>query len=225
MKINTKFLLGVTVIVLGILLLLEQTAVIPSISRLIWEGIWKFWPLILIFLGTKLLTERNDIPGIFLLLLGTSILSSNLFNWNFFAIIWPVGLIAIGISILLGRDIKENVNVSQNESKEGYVSDTVVFWGVDRKITSKNFKGGEFNVAFGGLGLDLRDAKISKDGAKVHVNCAFGGVEIFVPKDCRVKTKGTGFFGAWEPKVEDRGIDTPVLEITGGVVFGGVEIK
>ncbi len=221
---NNKFVFGVIVIFIGMLLLLEQASIFPAFSRLVWSSIWKFWPLILIFLGAKFLTERNNVPGIILLLLGVAFLSSNLFSWNFFAVLWPIILIAIGMSILLGTGESTKKPGASQSSKE-FLSDTVVFWGLDRKVKSQNFKGGEFNVAFGGLQLDLRDAKIAKGGAKVHINCAFGGVEIFVPKDCRVKTKGSGVFGAWEPKVEDRKVDTPVLEITGGVVFGGVEIK
>jgi predicted membrane protein len=224
MKMNNKFLFGVIVIFVGILLLLEQASIFPEFSRMIWSGIWKFWPLILIFLGAKFLSERNNVPGIILLLLGVAFLSSNLFSWNFFAVLWPIILIAIGMSILLGTGETKKKPEASTSSKE-FLSDTVVFWGLDRKIKSQDFKGGEFNVAFGGLQLDLRDAKIAKGGAKVHINCAFGGVEVFVPKDCRVKTKGSGVFGAWEPKVEDRKVDTPVLEITGGVMFGGVEIK
>ncbi len=224
MKMNSKFLFGVIVIFLGVLLLLEQTSIFPAFSRIIWSVIWKFWPLILIFLGAKFLTQRNNVPGIILLLLGVAFLSSNLFSWNFFAVLWPIILIAIGMSILLGTGETKKKPEAGTSSKE-FLSDTVVFWGLDRKVKSQDFKGGEFNVAFGGLQLDLRDAKISKGGAKIHINCAFGGVEIFVPKDCRVKTKGSVVLGAWEPKVEERKVDTPVLEITGGVMFGGVEIK
>ncbi len=224
MKMNNKFVFGVIVIFFGILLLLEQASIFPSFSRMIWSGIWKFWPLILIFLGAKFLTERNNVPGIILLLLGVAFLSSNLFSWNFFAVLWPIILIAIGMSILLGTG-ESKKKLEESPSSKEYMSDTVVFWGLDRKIKSQDFKGGEFNVAFGGLQLDLREAKIAKGGAKIHVNCAFGGVEIFVPKNCRVKTRGSAVFGGWDPKVGESKVDTPVLEITGGVIFGGVEIK
>lgn len=223
MKINSRFIFGVFVILFGLLLLLEEASLIPSISRLFWAGIWKFWPLILIFLGARFLAQKNDTAGIVLLLLGVTFLSSNLFNWNFFSIIWPVGLIAIGISLLFRQEKPESKNSSV--SSDSFVSDTVVFWGLDRKVKSDKFTGGEFNVAFGGLELDLRDVKVAKEGAKVHINCAFGGVEVFVPKDCRIKTKGSGIFGGWDAKVEKRDVDTPVLEFTGSAIFGRVEIK
>lgn len=225
MKNNSRFLFGVLVVVIGITLLFEQAGIFPIFSKYIWFSVSRFWPLILIFLGAKLLISKNDIPGIILLLVGVAFLSSTLFSWNFFSVLWPVVIIAIGISILFRNETQGKPNVTTSSTDKNYLSESVVFWGVDRKVKSKEFKGGEFNVAFGGLELDLREAKIAKGGAKIHINCAFGGVEVFVPKDCRIKTKGTGILGGWNPEVKDRGISEPVLEITGGVIFGGVDIK
>ncbi|PKN02726.1 hypothetical protein CVU76_01680 [Candidatus Dojkabacteria bacterium HGW-Dojkabacteria-1] len=224
MRNSSRFILGVILITLGILFLIEQTGFFGRFSISIWNLVWTFWPLILIFLGTRLLIERNTNGGLILLVLGVVFLSTNLFQWNFFAVLWPVVIITIGLSILLRRE-GGSFNTSTTTTSAGKMNESVVFWGVDKIVNSKEFKGGELNVAFGGIKVDLRDAKISKDGAKLHVNCAFGGVEILVPKDCRVITNGTGILGGWESKVEERKIDEPVLEITGGVAFGGVEIK
>lgn len=224
MRNSSRFILGVILITLGILFLIEQTGFFGRFSISIWSLVWTFWPLILIFLGTRLLIERNTNGGLILLVLGVVFLSTNLFQWNFFAVLWPVVIITIGLSILLRRE-GGSFNTSTKTTGAGKLNESVVFWGVDKVVNSKEFKGGELNVAFGGIKVDLRDAKISKEGAKLHVNCAFGGVEILVPKDCRVITNGTGILGAWESKVEERKVDEPVLEITGGVAFGGVEIK
>jgi len=224
MRNSSRFVLGVILITLGILFLVEQTGFFGRFSISIWNLVWTFWPLILIFLGSRLLIERNTNGGLILLILGVVFLSTNLFQWNFFAVLWPVVIITIGLSILLRRE-GGSFNTSTTTTGAGKLNENVVFWGVDKIINSKEFKGGELNVAFGGIKVDLRDAKIAKEGAKLHVNCAFGGVEILVPQDCRVITNGTGILGGWESKVEERKVDEPVLEITGGVAFGGVEIK
>ena len=224
MRNSSRFVLGVILITLGILFLVEQTGFFGRFSISIWQLVWTFWPLILIFLGSRLLIERNTNGGLILLILGVVFLSTNLFQWNFFAVLWPVVIITIGLSILLRRD-GGSFNTSKQTTSEGKINETAVFWGVDKVIKSKEFKGGEINVAFGGIKIDLREAKIAKEGAKINVNCAFGGVEILVPKDCRVITNGTGIFGGWDPKVEESKVTEPVLEITGGVAFGGVEIK
>ncbi len=225
MKNSSRFILGVLLIFLGVIFLVEQTGFFGRFGISLWKLIWTFWPLILIFFGAKLLTEGNNNGGMIMLVLGVVFLSTNLFSWNFFAVLWPVLIIVVGLSILFKRDRVSLNTVESTSTDKDRISETVVFWGVDKKVKSKNFKGGEINVAFGGSTIDLRDAKIAKEGAKLHVNCAFGGVEIFVPKDCRVKTNGTGVFGGWNPEVEESDVAEPVLEITGGVAFGGVDIK
>lgn len=222
MKDNGKFFFGVIVILIGLLLLLEQANIFPPLAKYLWEFVALFWPLILIFFGAKLLINRNNVPGIILLVLGLAFLSTNLFSWNFFGVLWPVILITIGLSLLFKNESKPGESKSSSEDR---LNDTVVFWGLERKVSSKAFQGGEFNVAFGGLELDLSGAKIHKDGAIVHINCAFGGVEIIVPKDCRIKTSGTAVLGGWESTVKEREVKTPVLEISGSALFGGVEIR
>lgn len=224
-KLEPRFLFGVLIVMVGIILLFEQAGILPMFSKYMWMVISKLWPLILIFLGAKMLLSKNNIPGIILLLLGVAFLSNTLFQWNFFAVFWPVIIIGIGISILFEGEKVKSEDKGKSFSSSDRISETVVFWGVDKKITSKEFKGGDINVAFGGLELDLREAKVAKGGAKIHIDCAFGGVEVFVPKGCRIKTNGTGIIGGWETNLKERDVSEPVLEITGGVIFGGVEIK
>jgi predicted membrane protein len=225
MKNSTRFILGVILITLGILFLIEQTGVF-GFAIPIWDIVWTFWPLILVFIGAKLLAQGNYSGGLALLLLGVVFLATTLFKWNFFAVLWPLIIITIGASILLKREnLGTSVNVSKKTTDEDRLNETVVFWGTEKKVNSGAFKGGEINVAFGGAEIDLRDAKIAESNAKLHINVAFGGVEIFVPKDCRVVSEGTGILGGWDVAVEKRDIKKPVLTITGGAIFGGVEIK
>ena len=224
MKKESRFLLGVFIILVGILLLLEQTLVIPNFSSMIFTILTKFWPLLFLFFGSKLLIQKSYTPGIILFILGVALLSSNLFNWNFFAILWPVIIIAIGMSMFFRKE--EVSERKRNESsKEKSISETVIFWELKKKVDTKDFKGGEVNVAFGDLQLDLRDVEVAKDGAKIHLNCAFGDVDVFVPKNCRVKTSGSVVVGEWKPEIKERDVSKPVIEITGSVLFGSVKVR
>lgn len=225
MKNMTKTIFGVFLVLIGITFLFETTGLLLPFGLNIWKIISLFWPLLLIFLGIKVLMDKNTTPGIILLLLGTVFLLTNLFSWNFFGVLWPLILIAIGISVFFKSENKASFNPANNIEDKDLLNETVAFWGVDKQITSQNFKGGEINVAFGGYKLDLRNAKISKDGAKLNVNAAFGGAEIFVPKDCRIVTNGTGIFGGWSPEISNRESTSPTLEISGSAIFGGVDIK
>ena len=221
MKISNKMIFGVILVVIGLLLFIDRTGVL---TFNFWSSIWTFWPLILVFLGIKLFFE-NKIPGaIILTTLGTVLFLTNVFDWNFFAILWPLAIIAIGISVLF-KEEDFKVNNSSTKGNEEKLDDTAIFWGVEKKNISKDFKGGEVNAIFGGYELDLRESKVSKEGAKLSVNAIFGGVEVSVPKDCRVITNGTGILGGWSSTVKPNDLKTPVLEITGSAIFGGVEIK
>ena len=224
MKNTFKIVLGIILITIGSLLIIERLGIFLPFRVNVWQIIGIFWPLILIYLGLKLFFENNTTGGVILFTIGSVIFLTNIFDWNFFSILWPLLIIGMGISILVKKD-DENFNMESSEYSEDEIKESIAFWGSDKKITSKSFKGGQIHVAFGGIKLDMRDAKIDKDGAKLNVDVAFGGAEIFVPKGCRVKTNGIEILGAWEPKLSENTIDKPVLEISGTTIFGGVEIK
>ena len=225
MKDTIKIIIGVALVTIGSLLLIERLGILLPFNIDVWRIIGMFWPLILIYLGLKLFFDNNTTGGVILFTIGAVILLTNVFNWNFFAVLWPLLIIGIGISILTRKEEEWRFNRVSSEHSDEYIKDSIAFWGSDKKITSKKFKGGEINVVFGGMTLDLREAKVDKGGAKLNVNVAFGGVDIFVPKDCRVITSGTGVLGGWDPHLKSSDIKEPVLEITGTAVFGGVDIK
>lgn len=80
----------------------------------------------------------------------------------------------------------------------------------------------------GGVELDFRGAIFS--GGVVEINCfAFwGGVEITVPPDVHVDTRGFAFMGGFEQTAEletDPGPDAPTIRINGFALMGGVEVK
>lgn len=223
-KNYTKIIIGVILILVGVGFLSETTGIWGSLGFSTWRLIGLIWPAILLFVGTKMILNENTTAGIILLTFGLGVLLSNLFNWNFFGVLWPLVLIAIGISIFLKKE-NDNINTGIKKEERNEFQDSIIFWGADKILTSKNFKKGDINVAFGGYKLDMSDAKISKNGAKLIANAAFGGIEIIAPKDCKVVSNGSGIFGGWDNKLSDKDIKAPVLEISGSAIFGGIEIK
>jgi predicted membrane protein len=225
MRNKTKIFIGSLLLLLGVTVLLNNTGLLLpySISA---NRLWDFfWPILFLGVGVTLIFDKNFTPGVIFSVIGLAIFASRLLSWSFWSTFWPLILIFIGLSILLRREKKVSINDAASVSEEDKIDDTVLFWGVDKKVTSKNFKGGEINTVFGGYKLDLRKAKISKDDAILNVNCAFGGVEILVPDDCRVVTNGTGILGGWVPNIPATEAEKPVLTIQGVAAFGGVEIK
>jgi len=223
-KNYTKIIVGIILVLVGFGFLSETTGVWGSLGFNTWRLIGLVWPTVLLFAGVKMILNENTTAGIILLTFGLGIFLSNLFNWNFFGVMWPLILIALGVSIFLKKD-NDNVNTGIKKDDRDVFQDSVLFWGVDKGVVSKNFKKADINVAFGGYKLDLTETKISKDGAKIIANAAFGGIEIIAPKDCKIVSNGSGIFGGWDNKLADRDTKSPVLEISGSAIFGGIEIK
>ena len=81
----------------------------------------------------------------------------------------------------------------------------------------------------GGAVLDLREARFAPGRTVIEVFAFMGGVEIIVPPGVRVETSSTAVFaGGVENEAGDATALSPlqpVLELSGLVIFGGVETK
>lgn len=224
MKTNTKIVIGGLLIILGFLFLFETSGLLSLLHMSAGEVIAYLWPTVLLGVGIKMMLDKNVSSAILFLSLGIIFLLTKLFNWNLFAVMWPIAIIAVGLSMIFRKE-NTHINAGKKYSDSERVSEAVIFWGVDKRMDSQNFRGGDISAIFGGGKIDLRNTKISKDGAKLSVNAIFGGIEILVPKNGKVVTNGTGILGGWENKVSPRDTKSPVLEISGSAIFGGVEIK
>jgi predicted membrane protein len=226
---------GVLITVIGIALLLDHLGVINV------DHFWRFWPLILIFVGIGHLSQRQHrLWGIILVVAGFLLQLNQLgfahFSW---AVIWPILLIAVGVLIMWGSlEGRTKPAISTFASSEVSSSDprttlneTVVFGGIERRVTTQNFQGGQITAVFGGVELDLRDANMQADDATLELNALFGGVELRLPDTWHVSFRGTPIFGGLSDKssgsraAESGDTKSKVLFLTGSVIFGGVEIK
>jgi predicted membrane protein len=224
MKNNVKTIIGIALLLLGTLLLIDRTGFVFPFAFSLAEILRLFWPLIIVAFGIKLLVDKNITWGLIVTTLGLLFLLTNIFDWNFFALLWPLILVGIGLSILFRKE-SSTFGTSSEEYNDNRIQESFSFTDSKRKITSKSFTGGEVSVSFGQLDLDLREAQIDKKGAKLEATVAFGEINIYVPKNCRVVTKGSVFLGSWEPKLKESTVQDPVLEITGSANFGELAIK
>ena len=224
MKNNGRLIFGSVLIFLGIVFFLDQFGFLNQIGTSSWFVLSLMWPLLLIYFGYRIYSNSSSYWGIFLIVIGCISLLDKFVDVNFWSIVWPLSIIGVGIYILLKKE-DEKLNKSETSvSAEDSIHEDIVFWGIDRMISSNEFVGGEVNCIFGGGKLDLSEAKISKDGAELDVNCIFGGLEVIVPEDCKIISDGTGVFGGWDVKTKDSKTG-PTLRISGSAVFGGVEVK
>jgi len=216
---------GIILIIIGALFLLD-TFTNWDFGNLISN----WWPAILVIIGLVKLQGQDRGAGLIFIIVGiVFLLATNdyIISWGDIWKLWPLILIFIGLSLVFkGRHT--NWNFSKDSVVDSdFIQSNAVFGGTEHTITSQNFKGGETMALFGGVELDLRDAKISTDGCKIHATALFGGVEITVPKEWNVIVTGTPIFGGIEDKSRGTSSGDPTKEVHlhCTVVFGGVEIK
>lgn len=213
----------------GAILLLDNMGLISI------HSIWRFWPLLLVLAGAANLSRReNRFWGIILIIAGVVFQLNQLglahFGWS---VLWPVLLICIGVMIMWGslEAKKDNPSAPVSGDPRNTLNETVVFGGIEQRVTTKNFQGGQITAVFGGIELDFRESNMDADDATLEVNAIFGGAEIRVPYSWRVAYRGTPLFGGITDKSEIRdqlageGSKPKVLHITGAAIFGGIEIK
>ena len=150
-----------------------------------------------------------------------------------FDMIWklafPLILIIIGISFIFKDtfDYKLSKEIKKlNEKKVNSDEYCATFSGQNLKFDGEKFTGTNLTAVFGGIKCDLKNAIIEND---VVINCSsiFGGIEIYVPDNIKVKVKSSSIFGGVDEKkkniVENNGGYTIYINAT--CIFGGVDIK
>ena len=188
--------------------------IVPSVFSLIFDK-EKLSALVCIFIGVILLLAAQDV-----------------FSYDVaWKVILAVVLVAIGIGIIY-KSVFRGHNDKEVEKKirdlgDGKTMDsqTAIFSGSDRVYNGEAFSGTNLVAVFGGVDLDLRNAKFEKDTV-IKAFCLFGGIDIKVPEDVQVKIKsGFIFGGASDERKDDtsKAKHTIYLDAAGG--FGGVNIN
>ena len=192
----------------------------------------RYWPAFLVAVGIVKLVDSQDsggrggggiLMGVGVVLLGRELGYIDVRLWD----LWPLALIAVGIGMLFGKtSFMADVQHTSNANR---MRESAVFSGGKRTITTHDFQGGKIDAVFGGYEIDLRQASMIGPTAELELNAVFGGIEMRVPHNWNVVSRGTGVFGAFvdntqhpDPRVC---LDIKELVLKGGAVFGGVEIK
>ncbi|HEY6343274.1 MAG TPA: DUF5668 domain-containing protein [Bryobacteraceae bacterium] len=114
-------------------------------------------------------------------------------------------------------------------SAENALHEYAIFGGVNRRIESQDFQGGEALAVFGGVEIDMHRAGTTREEISMDVNAIFGGVELWVPDTWDVIVRGSSILGGFDDKTHrtdgPEGIKRPRLVIRGSAVFGGVVVK
>ena len=111
------------------------------------------------------------------------------------------------------------------------VTASAVFGGVQRRISTNNFKGGTVSGIFGGVELDFRSADIEGEEAVLYVEAIFGGLEVIVPERWIVIYEGQSMFAGYNDETRPPLPEVPGappkkrLILRGQAIFGGITVK
>jgi hypothetical protein len=138
----------------------------------------------------------------------------------------PVIPIILLATIIFAITNRRGSDASEREilSTESTFDDTAILSGVTRKVSSSTFRHGEAEAFLGGVNLDLRDAMIEGDEARLDVIAIMGGVEIRVPQTWTVDSRVVPVLGGVENRTRSMN-PTKRLVIEGTVLMGGLNIR
>jgi len=219
----------------GILVLIGLAFLLDHLGIISIGNPFRLWPAAIVLVGLLNFISRRRAWGALLMFAGVILQLNELgithFGWNQ---LWPMLLIALGFFVFWGS-LEWRHKPNPSESREGdprkTLNEAVVFGGLERRMTSQDFQGGDVTAIFGGVELDMTEASMQAKEATLAITAIFGGVEIRVPPNWQVAFRGAPIFGGIEDKTRTARVEDPansnlkVLVITGAVIFGGLEIK
>lgn len=228
MKNFGNILWGTVLIIIG--LIVGGNALGITNIDIFFDGWWTLFIIIPCFIG--LFKEREKTGNIIGILIGIALLlcCQDILNFDMiWKLAFPLILIIIGISFIFKDtfDYKLSKEIKKlNEKKVNSDEYCATFSGQNLKFDGEKFTGTNLTAVFGGIKCDLKNAIIEND---VVINCSsiFGGIEIYVPDNVKVKIKSSSIFGGVDEKkkniVENNGGYTIYINAT--CIFGGVDIK
>ena len=226
MKDYTKYIIGFLLIFIGLILGLNAFGI--TNINLFFSGWWTLCIISRSWGGV--INDKEKTSSLIFLIIGVWLFLAerDLIEYELLIkLLLPVILISIGLLLVFkdvlsinGKEIKK-INANNKESNN-YIA---VFGSQDLKFEDEKVENLDLKSLFGGIKLDLRDAKIETD-IVINTLSVFGGIDIYVPDDVKVKVSSTPFLGGVEVI---RGKQSSKKEITiylnSVCIFGGVDVK
>jgi len=206
-----------------------------------------FWPFILMIVGCSILAKAPQrgssaaFAGIFMIGFGAVSLLNGLgliyISWN---TLFPIGIIGLGLLMVFrankrtrqsaaAEDLADGhadsfLNVDEGQTSERVLDLTAILGGVNRKVVTQDFRGGDLTSLMGGIELDMRTASMNGT-AVLNVFAIMGGVSIKVPTDWTVELEGTPILGGFDEKTMEPKDASKRLIVRGTAIMGGVDIR
>lgn len=214
-----RLIIGITLVAFGLVFLADAAG---------WaEGgdvISRWWPLLLVGVGVaQLSTDRtNWLAPTILIVLGLVFLGqrNDVLGDDVWTFVWPLGLVAVGAWILVGR------GGEPNRVADGTLGIVAIATGRDVVVEGEPFRGGDATIVLGSANIDLTEAVIVED-VTITATVLLGSLDILVPEGLRVGFSGTPLLGSWDDTTRRDAIpaDAPRLDVRALVILGGIEVR
>lgn len=226
MKDYTKYIIGFLLIFIGLILGLNAFGI--TNINLFFSGWWTLFIIIPSLVG--LINDKDKTSSLIFLIIGVWLFLAerDLIEYELLVkLLLPVILISIGLLLVFkdvlsinGKEIKK-INAN-NKDNNDYIA---VFGSQDLKFDNEKIENMDLKSIFGGIKLDLRDAIIEKD-IVINTLSVFGGIDIYVPENVKVKVSSTPFFGGVDVKRRKGDSKKEITVYLNSVcIFGGVDVK
>jgi predicted membrane protein len=223
----SRWVPGLLLIAAGTIVLLDHMNVIHI------ERLWKYWPLLLVAVGiAKFVNEGKRVGGVLLILMGGFLMAEHLgFTTLTWGTIWPLMIILAGVAMIWGRFDMPRMPSPMGADGRDAIQAFALFGGVERRVHTSNFTGGEITAVFGGVEMDFRSADIEGEEAVIYVDAIFGGIELVVPDRWLVLWEGQNIFGGYSDETRPPLPDIPGAApkkrviLRGRALFGGISVK
>jgi predicted membrane protein len=230
MKQIKPIIWGVAIIALGLIFGLNALGLFNF--NIFFDGWWTLF--IIVPSVISLFTEKDKLASLGFIAVGIILLlaAQDVFSYDIaWKVILAVFLVVAGLTIII-RSTFHNKNDQEVEKKvkeaekDGKTMDSqmAIFSGSDRVYKDETFQGSNLVAIFGGAKLNLKNAKFDKDTV-IKAFTLFGGIDIIVPDDVKVKLKSGFIFGGFSDdrkNATEKGKYTIYIDAAGG--FGGVTI-
>lgn len=218
-----RLVLGTGILLLGLLLTLDNFGLLEARQFI------RLWPVLLIGLGLAKLSHGWNAAtrsgAAFLILLGTGLLLVNL-QLVAGRLVMALFYLILG-AVILWRAVRTPRPAEPPPAVDpSHVLDVSTLMGsVQRGMSTQDFRGGSVSAVMGASEIDLRKASIESAEVILNASAWWGGIEIRVPQDWTVESRGVALMGAFEDTSRRPDEARKKLIVTGYAVMGGVEIK
>ena len=222
-----NILWGLLLIVLGLIFGLNALDITDI--DVFFDGWWTLF--IIIPCGLGLLREREKTGNLIGLSIGVALLLACQGFLDFgmiLKLIFPALLVVFGVSLVLkamatDRGARKFIEAHINEPGSGEYCST--FSGQKLHFAGEHFRGAKLTAVFGSVDLDLTGAIIDHD-VVIDATAIFGGVDIIVPQNYRVRICSNSICGGVSEEhmhATQEGLIT--VYVNGNCMFGGVNVK